>query len=157
MKTFFLLCMSLTLVSFTGLNVKEKNKYENHDVIEYLQRVCDSATLAANLIDSGESRPADTAAHHIVGAGSRASTARDILTKHKIDIDDAVNGVFLPNSTSSSAPGHIHTGRHLNSYIDAVNTDIAAADKKGGKSAVIAQLKIIKRDLLNKSYTALQN
>ncbi len=77
------------------------------------------------------------------------------MNKHGIHIDSAKNGVFLPTE-GSSAPGHKHTGKHTNEYIDAVNKDIIEADKIGGKPAVEAKLKEIKQGLLDKSYTPLQ-
>ena len=54
--------------------------------------------LSKNMVADGTPRPANTAAHHIVGDTSKgAQPARDILKKHGIDVDDARNGVFLPN------------------------------------------------------------
>jgi hypothetical protein len=115
-----------------------------------------SGKLGKNLEANGIKRPNDSVAHHIVGSGKRAKGAKDILKKHDIDIDSHKNGVFLPNGPNSKAPGHIHTGRHTNNYIDAVNEDIIAADKLGGKEAVERQLEIIREGLLDKSYTPLQ-
>lgn len=112
-----------------------------------------SKKLANNLIANGTKRPPNTAAHHIVGSGERAKPANDILAKHGIDVDSHVNGVFLPNSGTSSAPGLLHTGRHTNDYIDRVNREIAEADRIGGKDAVIAQLDKIRKALLNGTYT----
>ena len=116
----------------------------------------DSRKLSINLEASGTKRPPQTIAHHIIGSGQRAKPARDILEKHKIDIDSHVNGVFLPNGTKSKAPGHLHLGRHTNEYIDRVNADIIRADRMGGKTAVLKQLEMIRTQLLNKTYTPLQ-
>ncbi|WP_310591774.1 RHS repeat domain-containing protein [Bacteroides thetaiotaomicron] len=112
-----------------------------------------SKKLAKNLIEHGIKRPDNTAAHHIVGSGKQAKPANDILKKHNIDIDSHVNGVFLPNSSQSSASGLLHTGRHTNDYINRVNEEIVAADQLGGKDAVLRQLDIIREGLLNGTYT----
>ena len=63
----------------------------------------------------------------------------------------------MPNGTGSSAPGHLHTGRHTNDYIDRINDDLRLADKMGGKPAVEKQLELIRNQLLDKSYTPLQH
>jgi RHS repeat-associated protein len=114
-----------------------------------------SKKLANDMTKNGIVRPNDTAAHHIVGSGKGAKPAKDILGRHDIDIDSHTNGVFLPNSTSSTAPGHLHLGRHNDDYIQAVNRDIIAADNAGGKPAVEAALKNIREGLLDKSYAPL--
>ncbi|MCG8806528.1 sugar-binding protein, partial [Tenacibaculum finnmarkense] len=114
-----------------------------------------SYKLGKNLEAQSVKRPDKTAAHHIVGSGKSAKPAKDILTKHGIDIDSHKNGVFLPRK-GSTAPGHKHTGKHLDSYVDAVNKDIIKADKLGGKPAVEKQLDKIRQGLLDKSYTPLQ-
>jgi hypothetical protein len=58
---------------------------------------CNSRTLAKNIVKTtGKVRPVSTAAHHIVaGNDPKAKQVRKILEKHKIDINDADNGVFL--------------------------------------------------------------
>jgi hypothetical protein len=115
-----------------------------------------SKKLSVNMEANGTKRPPQTIAHHIVGSGQRAKPARDILVKHKIDIDSHLNGVFLPDGKNSAAPGYVHTGRHTNEYIDRVNTDIVRADGAGGKPAVVKQLEMIREQLLSKTYTPLQ-
>ena len=115
-----------------------------------------SKKLAKNLIAHQIVRPPNTAAHHIVGSGKRAKPANDILMKYGIDVDSHVNGVFLPRNSNSSVPGLQHTGRHTNDYIDRVNMEIVAAEKIGGKDAVLNQLDQIRDKLLNGTYTPLQ-
>jgi RHS repeat-associated protein len=56
-----------------------------------------SRALGRALESSGIVRPADAAAHHIVaGSAQGAAAARAALQRLGIDINDAVNGVFLP-------------------------------------------------------------
>lgn len=107
--------------------------------------------LSNNMTKDGTVRPENTAAHHIVGDTSkRAQPAWDILKKHSIDVDDAKNGVFLPNRNNvDEALSEIkHNGRHPSDYIDAVNTRIIDADKLNGKQGVLDELSKI-RDILS--------
>ncbi|EMH6334809.1 AHH domain-containing protein, partial [Proteus mirabilis] len=107
--------------------------------------------LSKNMVADGTPRPANTAAHHIVGDTSKgAQPARDILKKHGIDVDDARNGVFLPNrnNVDEALSGIKHNGRHPDKYIDAVNRRIIKADDVGGKQGVLDELSKI-NDILS--------
>ncbi|SDQ79443.1 RHS repeat-associated core domain-containing protein [Pseudomonas grimontii] len=105
---------------------------------------------------TGLPRPPNSAAHHIVGETSKGSAAaRKILKKHKIDINSAENGVFLPNKNNTNGmPGILHNGRHPNDYLDTVNSRIIAASKAGGKKEVLAELKSMKDKLSSASRDA---
>lgn len=105
---------------------------------------------------TGLPRPPNSAAHHLVGETSKGSAAaRKILKKHKIDINSAENGVFLPNKNNTNGmPGILHNGRHPNDYLDAVNSRIIAASKAGGKKQVLAELKSMKDKLSSASSDA---
>lgn len=107
--------------------------------------------LSNNMTKDGTVRPANTAAHHIVGDTSKgAKPARDILKKYGIDVDDARNGVFLPNKNNidEALSGIKHNGRHPDKYIDAVNKRIIKADEIGGKQGVLDELSKI-NDILS--------
>ncbi|MDC9753476.1 AHH domain-containing protein [Proteus mirabilis] len=94
------------------------------------------------MVVDGTPRPANTAAHHIVGDTSKgAQPARDILKKHGIDVDEALSGIK-------------HNGRHPNDYIEAVNERIIRADKEGGKQGVIDTLSEIREILSSASRNA---
>jgi len=55
-----------------------------------------SRTLARNMEKNGINRPPNTATHHIVAhSDPSAASARAILAKEGIGINDAINGVFL--------------------------------------------------------------
>ncbi|MFZ7109469.1 RHS repeat-associated core domain-containing protein [Avibacterium avium] len=90
-----------------------------------------------------------SAAHHIVaGSDARAQTARDILAKHNIDINDARNGIFLKHiSKTSKQAGAYHRNIHTNKYYDNVNRILTRADKHG-KDAVEKALNKLRDDLL---------
>ncbi|WP_202115507.1 AHH domain-containing protein [Gilliamella sp. Pas-s25] len=110
-----------------------------------------SCQLGKALEKAGVKRPENTAAHHIVPEGAkRAEPAQEILKKYEIDINSAVNGVFLPtHKNTSNLPGIMHNGRHHNDYIDAVNDRLRMADKIGTKEAIEAELKNIANILSN--------
>ena len=108
--------------------------------------------LGKNMEAANVARPANATPHHIAGDTSAASLpGRDILAKHGIDADDAVNGVFLPNrnNVDPSVPGILHNGRHPDTYINAVNKRLATADARGGKQAVLQELGAIRQTLSN--------
>ena len=110
-----------------------------------------AVALGKNMEAANIPRPANRTPHHIAGDTSIASLpARTILDGHGIHPDDAVNGVFLPhrNNIDPSVPGILHNGRHPNSYIDAVNDRIIAADIAGGKTVVLKELDSIRQELL---------
>lgn len=94
-------------------------------------------------------RPLNVAAHHIIPASHPlAKQARDILKKYGIDINDAVNGVFLPTTNSSTQLGIKHNGSHPRDYIEKVNDEIKIADQLGGEAAVRLRLEQL-RDILS--------
>ncbi len=109
-----------------------------------------SCELAKKMENAGTPRPVNSAAHHIVGETSKgAKPARDVLNKHKIDINGADNGVFLPNRNNTDGlSGILHNGRHPDDYLAAVNKRIIQADILGGKDEVINELGKI-RDILS--------
>ena len=69
-------------------------------------------------------------AHHIVAKGDkRAESARKILSKYGIDIDDAANGVFLPVGKNVTE-GTNHWGLHTDEYYKAINESLEGATSK---------------------------
>lgn len=111
-----------------------------------------SCELVKAMEKAGASRPINSAAHHIVPEKAKgAQQARDILSKHNIDINSAVNGVFLPNKNNQGTlSGILHNGRHPNKYISDINRRISEADQIGGKKRVISELNKI-RTILSKA------
>ncbi|SEK57255.1 RHS repeat-associated core domain-containing protein [Pseudomonas agarici] len=110
-----------------------------------------SKALSSNMTKAGTPRPANSAAHHIVGDTSKlANPARKVLAKHDINVDDAVNGVFLPNRNNidPALPGILHNGKHPNSYFESVNELIVNADKAGGKPMVLKTIDKVRSTLL---------
>ena len=93
--------------------------------------------LARNLEKAGQPRPPGHAAHHIVstddGRFPEAIEARKIIGKFNIDIDDAVNGVWLPYKRGIDG-GVYHPGLHSREYYQAVVDSLRRA--KNRKDAV---------------------
>ena len=90
--------------------------------------------LARNLAKDGRgvSKGVEQA-HHIVAKNAEAAApARDILKKYGIDIDSSVNGAAMKADA--------HRTTHTAAYYENVNQSLRAADKSGGKSAVVERL-----------------
>ena len=99
--------------------------------------------LGDNLEASGVTRPADTAAHHIVASTSpKAAAARQQLAKFGIDINDASNGVFLPRGSASANPtgASVHSRIHTNDYYSYVNDLIGGARNANEARDVLGHL-----------------
>ncbi|PNS09908.1 hypothetical protein COO59_20300 [Mixta theicola] len=98
-----------------------------------------SCKLSKAMENNGIIRPKNSAAHHIVPETARgAQPARDILNKFGIDINGVSNGVFLPtHKNTDGMSGLLHSGKHPDKYVDAINRLIRDAANTGGKQGVI--------------------
>ncbi|MGX7826194.1 SpvB/TcaC N-terminal domain-containing protein [Actinokineospora sp. 24-640] len=108
-----------------------------------------SRVLGANLVRAGTSRPAQTAAHHIVAGGSpKSAVARGVLQRFGLNLDDAVNGVFLPASRASANPAGaaVHSTLHTDRYYAAVNSLLSRAQNR---QQVVQSLAYIRQRLLS--------
>jgi hypothetical protein len=107
-----------------------------------------SYKLGRSLVKSGITRPANSAAHHIVaGTDKRASLARKILQGEKIGINSANNGVFLPKSSKyikvkDAIP---HSRIHTNLYYRELTKKLQSA----GSGNVGKALEQFKSSILN--------
>ena len=107
-----------------------------------------SYKLGKNLINSGISRPANSAAHHIVaGTDRRARLARKLLAAEKIGINSAKNGVFLPKSSKyikvrDAIP---HSKIHTNLYYKGLTRKLQNA----GSGNVGKALEQFKQSIIN--------
>jgi RHS repeat-associated protein len=120
-------------------------------VRQTLGRSANSTVLGQNLeAVSGATRPANSAAHHIVsGEAQGAAQARAILAREGIDINEAANGVFLPaNRSVAVPPAQTHSTVHTNAYYNAVNQRLADA-APGTVRSVLAD---IAQELLNGTF-----
>lgn len=87
-------------------------------------------------------------AHHVVeGNDKTAEAARRILRKFKIDINDAANGILLPDGTQGSIyKGAIHKTSHTENYSKYVYSKIKDCKNR---EDVIAKLTDIKQEIYN--------
>lgn len=78
-------------------------------------------------------------AHHIIG--NKTPKAAEKLNKYGIDINDPMNGVFLPSSSESGLRGTIHRGGHTQDYYDYVEQMFAGCKSKEDCYAVLDKIK----------------
>ncbi len=114
-----------------------------------------SYILSDNLVASGQTRPNEVAAHHIVAAGDRRATrSQKRLFGWHIAINDADNGVYLPRYKSTvvdslpNASKHsgLHTGLyHLEVFARLVQVPAAFGSHERGRES----LRLIKKELID--------
>jgi hypothetical protein len=104
-------------------------------------RASAASILAHNMALAGMVKPAfECAAHHIVAfASTKAMAAQRILAKFGIDINDAVNGVWLKSTTEGVGAYHriIHTGK----YYDTVNAMLRQCTTKDECIEVLGKIR----------------
>ena len=100
-----------------------------------------SKLLAKNMAEAGlGTRAKGYAAHHIVAGNSEgAKDARAILRKFGIGINDAANGVYLPNIKGLSEEAY-HNTLHTNAYYKEVNKMLEQATTKEEALSILKQI-----------------
>lgn len=78
-------------------------------------------------------------AHHIVG--EKTPKAADKLKTFGIDINDPMNGIFLPSNTRSGLRGTIHKGGHTQDYYDYVEQMFSTCKTKEDCYEVLDKIK----------------
>lgn len=85
---------------------------------------------------TGQAKPAGYETHHIVPSGNNyksARKARQILEKFGIDVNDAGNGVFLPDS--------VHNGlANDHTYMNAVLDDLQQATSRNEATDILQRI-----------------
>ena len=107
-----------------------------------------SRLLGANMQAAGTVRPVQSAAHHIVAGGdARAATARAVLQRFGIGINEAENGVFLPRWVRSANANRsaVHAEVHTDAYYAEVNRLLGQAQTR---EEVVQALDFIRGRLL---------
>lgn len=130
---------------------------------QYLILESNSQKLAKNLENAGQAKPNHSAAHHIIPATmKKASDAINRMDFYDIKVNDAENGVWLPqkgldnNGNPSGAIGIVHSGVHPNVYAEWVNREIMNVkvdpnNKPQSKRNLEVKLNEIKQKLINAS------
>lgn len=95
-------------------NILQKTGEKNATVLRknMLAVMGKNAKYANNTLKNGNQ------AHHIVG--EKTPKAAEILKSFGIDINDPMNGIFLPSSSRSGLRGTVHRGGHSQDYYDYV-------------------------------------
>lgn len=83
----------------------------------------------------------NNAAHHLVGIDKELAPSYKKLKKYGIDINDPMNGIFLPTSETSVLKGTKHSGGHTRDYYNYVNSKFATANSKEDCYRVLDELK----------------
>lgn len=78
-------------------------------------------------------------AHHIIG--NETPLAAKKLKKCGIDINDPMNGIFLPRDTNSGLKGTIHRGRHYDGYKSYIEKSFANCKTKEDCFEVLDKIK----------------
>lgn len=104
------------------------NRVEDFDPLEK----ANSAKLGDNLEAINDVRPSyDHDAHHIVPGGHpKAESARLLLSKYRISINSAANGVFLPRQKGVTDAAY-HPYLNRTNYINMVNYRLSKAEERG--------------------------
>ena len=128
---------------------------------EYLLLKSNSYELGKNMESAGQPRPNHSVAHHIVPATMKKSAdAVKILDDFGIKVNDAENGVWLPQKgldskgNPSGAIGIVHSGVHPNVYATWVNdliknTPVNPNNKVQSKQNLEQTLESIRQKLIN--------
>jgi len=112
-----------------------------------------STTLSNNLEAVGVPKPTGTQAHHIVGGVSQYGKEMQAKLKaYGIDLNSAMNGVFLPGCGSSKAIGMVHCGKHTEAYEIEVFKLLKNANTR---EELINRLNDIRNELLSGAFTPL--
>ena len=129
------------------------------------EKLRNNIRIAMKIDDPGT----DFTPHHIVPTYTSDYTpnmkeasdrARAVLTKHDIKINEAANGVFLPNRKAlnvdydPSVYGQIHNGGHSLEYLKYVADRLQAADRRGFSANEIRdELQMIADELVHLELT----
>lgn len=103
-----------------------------------------SRALGKALEAAGHTRPAGSAAHHIVaGNAESAAPARTVLERFEIGIDDAANGVFLPTNHAALNPAGraIHSNLHTRAYYEVTNDALSQASSRDEALEILDNLR----------------
>jgi hypothetical protein len=121
---------------------------ENQLRLQNLGRGASSRVLGRNLQAVGTLRPTGSAAHHIVaGRSLYAVSARRMLRRAGVDINEAANGVFLPRlrATRTLSPSAYHPSLHTRRYYTEVTRRLRGVR---GRDEALEVLEQIRTDLL---------
>ena len=138
------------------------NPLHEQDPTDYIFLSKQAEILARNMAAAGMGvKPAGYAAHHIVPYNDDrypgAAESREILNRLGIDINAAVNGVYLPHRFRDDASGMFHPAIHTPGYYRELQRRLEAAVASGvtveqQRQGVIEALDDIRTELQNGTF-----
>lgn len=135
-----LILLLLVAAGVGGDNRPDPRIWLHDDEFDHLQA---SATLAQHMEVAGiGARPECYAAHHIVAKNARhADEGREVLAKWGIELDDAANGVYLPQQKDDCGNGEAyHPQIHTRRYYLTVNRMLRLATSKEQAIATLREI-----------------
>ena len=118
--------------------------------------------LAKNMAAAGMGiKPVGFAAHHLIpfsdGRHEEYNDARDIMAKYGINLNDAVNGVYLPHKSDNYIGGMYHPKIHTKGYALEVRDRLQEAEAAGTtfvekKQNIEDALQKMRQDLMNHTF-----
>jgi len=115
-----------------------------------------SVVLSRNMVASGQTRPVEVAAHHIVARkDAGADRSRKLLFGWGIAINDVDNGVYLPRWKKSKVPSLPNATKHSLVHTEQYHLEVLfrlnAVATSQGKNSQVARvaLRTIKQELIN--------
>ena len=110
------------------INIQDGASPNPNPADDFVQETPSSYKLGKNLENANIERPPNSTAHHIVaGKDPRAAYAREILTKFRVGINEADNGVYLPGPGGDKTAPYYHPGLHTDAYFRWVNNQMKFA------------------------------
>lgn len=79
----------------------------------------------------------------MASTSKRAAPARGVLVKYRIDINEAVNGIYLPTGSKSANPNSmsVHSKIHTKDYYTYVNDLMAGARNRSEAIDVLSHIR----------------
>ena len=124
----------LRILKNKKITIKETGVKDAKVIRENMLKVLgEDAKYAKNTLKNGNQ------AHHIIGNSTPLASSK--LKQFGIDINDPVNGIFLPSSDRSGLRGVVHRGGHTQEYYDYIEQMFSQCKSKKDCYEVLDKIK----------------
>ena len=124
----------LRILKNKKITIKETGVKDAKVLRENMLKVMgEDAKYAKNTLKNGNQ------AHHIIGNSTPLASSK--LKQFGIDINDPVNGIFLPSSDRSGLRGVVHRGGHTQEYYDYIEQMFSQCKSKKDCYEVLDKIK----------------
>ena len=124
----------LRILKNKKITIKETGVKDAKVLRENMLKVMgEDAKYAKNTLKNGNQ------AHHIIGNSTPLASSK--LKQFGIDINDPVNGIFLPSSDRSGLRGVVHRGGHTQEYYDYIEQMFSQCKSKKDCYEVLDEIK----------------